>query len=247
MNAHKIIGFLSTLALFSPVVVMLSYRLIQYKKYLPLFFYCLFAFVYNLMSEGYLPVAASTQRTFGIVNNLLDPVLMLTFLIFFHATPRHANKMKWVLLVLIVSELIILAVYGLSIKTITLVVGPGLVIVFIHALYFFVQTVKRCFFNNKIMGKALIATAISFAYGCFFLIYIMHYVMALPDVDDIFLIYFISTIIFSSLLTAGLVLESKRHQKMEELRITREELMQFFADEKKTVIPSEPAHQWKAN
>lgn len=247
MNSYKIIGLLSTLALFLPVVVLLSHRLIRYKKFIPLFIYCFFAFVYNLLSEKYLPVSASTQRTFGILNNILDPVLMLSFLMSFHTSAVRIKKMKIILGVYILYELGILSFYGLSNKTLTLVIGPGLVIVFGYALYFFVQTVKKCFLHNKILGKALIATSISFVYGCFLLIYIMHYVMALPDVNDIFLIYFIATIIFCSVLVPGLVLESKRYQKLEELRVTRKELLQFFADEKKTVIPVEPAGQWKIN
>ena len=247
MTWHKAIGFLSTLALFSPVFVILAFRLINYKKYFPLFFYCLFAFVYNLMSENYIPLPGNIQRIFGIMNNLLDPPLMLTFLLLCYTSSVQAKKMKILLGIFIGYEIVILALYGLSIKSITIIMGPGLLMIFGYALYFFVQTVKRSFIHKKILGKALMASAICFAYGCFFLIYIMHYVLALPDVEDIFLIYFISSIIFCSLLTAGLVIESKRQRKLEELLITRKELIRFFADEKKPVVPKKSTGQWKLN
>lgn len=247
MNWHRAIGLLSTFALFSPVLIILAFRLINYKKYFPLFFYCLFAFTYNLMSEGYLPLATNTQRIFGILNNLLDPLLMLTFLLSFCTSSTQAGKMKLLIGVFMIYEIMIVAFFGLSIKTITIVMGPGLLIVFGYALYFFVQNVKKSFIHNKILGKALVSSAICFAYGCFFLIYIMHYVLALSEVDDIFLIYFISTIIFCSLLSAGLVLESKRQRKLEELLITRKELLNFFADEKKPAITQDTAGQLKLN
>jgi hypothetical protein len=247
MTWHKAIGFLSTLALFSPVFVILAYKLINYKKYLSIFIYCLFAFVYNLMSEGYITLPGSVQRTFGIVNNLLDAPLMFIFLMLFGISVTQAKKMKILLGIFIGFEIVVLSLYGLSIKAITIIMGPGLLLVFGFALYFFVQTVKRSFFHKKILGKALMASAICFAYGCFFLIYIMHYVMALPDIDDIFLIYFIASIIFCSLLSAGLILESKRQRKLEELLVTRKELISFFADEKKPVIPKESTGQWKLN
>ena len=247
MTWHKAIGFLSTLALFSPVFVILAFRLINYKKYFPIFFYCFFSFIYNLLSEDYISLPETIQRTFGIVNNLLDAPLMLTFFMFLYTSPEQTKKLKLLLGVFIGFEFVVLAFYGLSIKTITIVIGPGLLMVFGYALYFFVKNIKRCFSQNKILGKAMIASAICFAYGCFFLIYIMHYVLALPDVNDIFMIYFIASIIFCSLLTAGLVLESKRQRKLEELLITRKELLSFFADEKKLVISKEPAGQWKLN
>jgi len=247
MTWHKAIGFLSTVALFSPVFVILAFRLINYKKYIPIFLYCLFPFLYNLLSENYISLPPNVQRIFGIVNNFLDVPLMFTFLMLFSMSVNQTKRMKVLLAIFMVYEIVILILYGLSIKAITIIMGPGLLIVFGYALYFFVQTVQRSFIHKKILGKALMASAICFAYGCFFLIYIMHYVLALPDVEDIFMVYFIASIIFCSLLTAGLVVESKRQRKLEELLVTRKELVSFFADEKKPVIPKESTGQWKLN
>jgi len=41
--------------------------------------------------------------------------------------------------------------------------GPGLVIVFGYSLYYFVYTVKRSFIHNKFVGKAIVASALTFA------------------------------------------------------------------------------------
>ena len=53
MNWHDAIGILSTLALFTPVFIIVVTKLIRYKQYFPLFIYCLlaFGFVYFFVPE----------------------------------------------------------------------------------------------------------------------------------------------------------------------------------------------------
>lgn len=247
MNWQNIIGLLSTLALFSPVLIILAFRFIRYKHYLALFIYCFSAFTYNLMTENYIALPLNLVRTFGIINNLMDVPLMLAFLMLFSTSSRQIKRMKLWLVIFICYELVVIAFQGLSIKTITIVMGPGLLLIFGYALYFFGQTVKRSFVHAKAISKAMMASAICFAYGCFLIIYLMHYVLALPAVSEIFLLYFMVTIIYSSLLTAGLVVERKRIRKLEELLVTRKELLQFFEEEKKPAVPKGSAGQWKLN
>lgn len=235
MNWQKAIGLISTIALFSPVFAILAFRLFRYKNYLALFFYCFFAFAYNLMSEDYIVLPKQIERTYGIINNLLDAPLMFLFLMIFSTSFANTKRMKYLLGVFLLFEILIIALKGISVPAITIVMGPGLLLVFGYALYFFVQTIKRSFINPKAISKALMASAICFAYGCFMFIYLMYYVYNVPESSYIFIIYFTITIIYCSLLTAGLVQESKRKRKLEELLHTRKELLRFFADEKKPV------------
>ena len=91
------------------------------------------------------------------------------------------------------------------------------------------------------------ATALTFAYGCFIIIYLMHYVLNLQDISGLFLIYYFISIIYSIILSVGLYMEGKRKTKLYDLLITRKELMTFFADEKKPAAPKETTGQWKLN
>ena len=125
--------------------------------------------------------------------------------------------------------------------------GPGLVLVFAYSLYYFVYTVKRSFVHNKFIGKAIIASSLTFAYGCFIIIYLMHYVFTLPDLENLFLMYYFITIIYCGILSVGLYIESKRKKKLYELLVTRRELMKFFSDEKKPATPNKVTGQWKLN
>jgi hypothetical protein len=146
-----------------------------------------------------------------------------------------------------VFEIVMIFMYGITVKTITVTMGPGLVIVFGYSLYYFVYTVKRSFVHNKFVGKAIVASALTFAYGCFIIIYLMHYVFNLKDISGLFLIYYFITIIYCIILSVGLYIESKRKKKLYELLITRKELMSFFSDEKKPATPKGITGQWKLN
>lgn len=247
MNWHDAIGILSTIALFTPVFIILITGLIRYKQYLPLFIYCVFAFGFNLMTEHVVNIPKSFERYYGIINNLTDMPLMLSFLMFVIASSAVVKRMKIILATFIIFEIVLIILYGITVKTITLTMGPGLLIVFSFALYYFVYTVKRSFIHSKFIGKAYIASSLTFAYGCFFIIYLLHYVLRLPDLPNLFLIYYFITMIYCTLLAIGLFLESKRKRRLEELLVTRKELMRFFADEKKPAAPNGLTGQWKLN
>ncbi len=247
MNWHNAIGILSTIALFTPVFVIVVFGLIRYKQFIPLLIYCLFSFGFNLMTEHMIAIPKNIERTYGIVNNITDMPLMFSFLIFQIPSIVLAKRMKILLAIFILFEFAIIGLYGVSIKAITIIMAPGLSIVFGFSLYFFVYAIKKSFINSKYVGKAMTASALCFAYGCFICIYLMHYVAAIPDIPNLFLIYYIVTIIYCTLLSMGLWWESKRRKKVEEMLITRRELMRFFADEKKPATQKSITGQWKLN
>jgi len=247
MNWHDAIGILSTLALFTPVFIIVVTKLIRYKQYFPLFIYCLLAFGFNLMTEHLVSVPKSIERFYGITNNLTDMPLMLGFLLFQISSSVQRKRIKILLGAFIVFEIVLIFMYGITVKTITLTMGPGLVIVFGYSLYYFVYTVKRSFIHDKFVGKAIIASALTFAYGCFIILYLMHYVLNLKDISNLFLVYYFVTIIYCLILSVGLNIEGKRKRKLHELLITRKELMSFFSDEKKPAAPKGATGLWKLN
>ena len=247
MTWQNAIGILSTLALFTPVLIIVVTKLIRYKQYFPLFIYCVLAFGFNLMTEHLVNVPKNVERFYGITNNITDMPLMLGFLLFQIPSSVQKKRMKILLGAYIVFEIVLIIMYGITIKTIKITMGPGLMIVFGYSLYYFVYTVKRSFIHNKFVGKAIVASALTFAYGCFIIIYLLHYIFNLQDLSNLFLIYYFITIIYCIILSVGLYIESKRKKKLYELIITRKELMSFFADEKKPATPKGATGQWKLN
>ena len=247
MTWHDAIGILSTIALFTPVFIIVAAGLIRYKQYLPIFIYGFLAFGFNLMTEQWVHVPKTIERYYGIINNLTDMPLILSFLAFQIASSVQVKRMMIVLAAFIIFEVVLILMFGITVKTITLTMGPGLLIVFAYSLYYFVYTVKRSFTHNKFVAKAIVASGLTFAYGCFTILYLMFYVFKLPDIANLFLIYYFITIIYCGLLSVGLYLESKRKKKLEELLITRKELMRFFSDEKKPATQNRITGQWKLN
>lgn len=247
MNWQIIIGLVAGLAFFSPVIIILAYRLFRYKYFAALIIYSLVALISNLMSSKILDLPPDVERTYGIINNLLDVPLMMIFMMFFTMKAALRKRMKMLLGLYITFELVIVYITGLQVLTVTIIMGPGLLMVFGFTLYFFAQSVKKSFMNDKFISRAIMASALSFGYGCFIFIYIMHYIMAIKGIPEIYLLYYIVITIFGAVLSAGLVFEGKRKKLQEELLVTRRELLSFFLDEKKPAIPKEITGQLKLN
>lgn len=230
MTWNTIMGFVSSFALFIPIVLILILRLGSYRTFPALLFYYSSVFIYNLMTEGYIQVNDNTIRYWGIINNLLDVPLMLIFLTYFSLSPVFKQKMKILILGFIAFEVIVIIVTGFTINGLTIILGPGLVLISAFCLHFFIRHATMAIEHRKSTGKALIAGSLLFAYSCFSILYIMFYIVKTDQVEDTFLIYFISTTVSALLMSAGLVFEWKRVKKIKELKITRQELSEMYKD-----------------
>jgi hypothetical protein len=244
---QKAIAIISSLALLAPVVIILFAKLYRYKSYLALFVYCFMAFIYNLMTEDYIDIPGYMKQAWGITNNVLDAPLILTFLIAFTTSKLQRKIMRFTILAFICFELGVIAWKGYSIEATIVIMGPGISVVFAFALYFFVRYIGKVFMYSKVIGKTLMISAICFAYGCFTFLYILYYLMEIHESPYIYLIYFVISIIYCSFLLTGLLKESKRKKRLEDLLVTRKELQHFFADEKKPATPKKVTGLWKLN
>jgi EamA domain-containing membrane protein RarD len=70
--------------------------------------------------------------------------------------------------------------------------------------------------------------SILFAYGCFGIIYFLHYIQKTPATADVFLVYYMVVTISSIIMAAGLVWVHKRKKQIKEVQLTRKELATFF-------------------
>jgi hypothetical protein len=244
---YHIIGIISAAVLFLPIAVILVRRLYRYTHYQALLIYCILAFVNILVTENIIRFSAEYKKILGVFNNLLDVPLMMIFLMLYSASKKQSIQMRVLLALYICYEIIIVYFKGLNREAVTLTLGPGIVIIFGITLHFFVRKVKQSLMQSKAAGKAVMITSLCFAYGCFGCIYIMHYILAIQDIPNLLLIFYMVSIIYSSVLSAGLIIESRRIKKLEEAWNTRRELKEFFADEKKPVTRKKvtgPEWEW---
>jgi hypothetical protein len=230
MTWNTVMGVISLIALFLPISILLVLRLAPFRTFPALLFYYIIVFSYNLLALGYVNVNPGMINYWNLCNNLLDAPLMLLFLTYFSTSPGFTKRMRLVILLFMLFEVIILSIVGFNTKAITIILGPGLLVVFGFSLHFFIRQTKITIMHQKGTGKAIIAASVLFAYGCYGIIYMMYYVFKTPHVADTFLVYFLVVTFSSLLMSAGLLIERKRVQKLNELKITRKELSSIYKE-----------------
>jgi len=232
MTWNSVMGFVSSFALFLPIALILALRLHNYKSFPALVVYYSSVFIYNLMTEGYIPMSKQIVYNWGLINNLLDAPLMLLFLTYFSPSLVFSKRLKITAAAFVLFEIIVVAFRGLNVDSITIILGPGIIIIAALCLNFFVRHSKMAVEHGKSTGKALIAGSLLFAYGCFGLIYLMYYVFKTPHVADTFLVYFMAATVSALMMSAGIIYERKLVKKIKEVQITRKELSEIYKDTK---------------
>lgn len=252
MSLQYTLGILSTVALFAPVFCLALLRLYRFRVYLALFIYCILAFAYSLMTEDLINLPSRAENLYGLINNLVDVPLMMIFLLLFAKSQRQRTWMIRLTVLYLVYELaVLLIMQKLDRDTIAVTMAPGLAMVLFYSISFFIHRARVAITYQKAHGKAILISAILFAYVCFTFIYVMHYVLQIKATNDIFLLYYIVSLIYSTTLAIGLVIENRRIKKLEEVHTTRRELSEVFSkdrtERKKAVPGMETADYWRFN
>jgi hypothetical protein len=236
MTWNSVMGFVSTLALLLPILLVLVLRMGSYRSFPVLVIYFTVVFINNLMNEHYIHPGADVVYFWGVSINLLDAPLMILFLSYFSTSALFSRRLIFLILSFLTFELIVVLLYGFNVRTITIVLGPGILIVFALSLLIFIRQSKIVITNRKAIGKTLIAASLVFAYGCYGILYVLFYVIKTPQIADTFLLYFIVITFSTIILCAGIIAERKRIQKLFELKKARKELHDIYKDSK----PSTP-------
>lgn len=228
MNVNTILGIISAIAFFLPVIIILSSRLLINISLLALVIYFLMVTTYNLMSVNVIVVSREVQRSFGVLNNYLDVPLMLTAMLMFCSEKWKQRVIITTIICFVAYELLILFQYQLHPNSSKYIMGPGIILLLLYSLYLFMINIKNTIVQGKGAGKTLMITSILFAYGCYFIVYVFAYIQKTSEKTDVFIIYYLASIIFSLLMSAGLIWVKKRLRQIKEVQTTRKELNVFF-------------------
>lgn len=228
MNLTFNLGIISAIAFFLPALIILSSRLLINISLLALVVYFLSVTTHNLMVENIIIVSKEVQQNFGVINNYLDVPLMLTSMLMFYTEKIKQKLIITSIIVFTAFEIIILIQHQLQPISSKYIMGPGIILVLLHSLYLFINNIKSTIVQGKGVGKTLMITSILFAYGCYFLVYLFAYIQRTSNREDVYIIYYLSSIIFSVLMSAGLVWVKKRLKEIKEVQTTRKELSIFF-------------------
>jgi hypothetical protein len=228
MNWNTVLGAACIICYLLPVVVILYNQYFTHRSLAALLIYYSIAMIDNLLGEGYIPSTPGISKFVGLLDNYLDVPLMLTGLLFFCPGRQGKKKIQTLTLVFIAYELVITCIYGFSRNAIIYIMGVGVCVVVVYSSYLFVRQVKFSIFHGKNYGRVLMLSAVLFGYSCYLLIYYFHYIQKTPYRSDVFMLYYISSIIFSVLMALGLQLMRVRMKELESVKTTRKELALFF-------------------
>jgi len=156
----------------------------------------------------------------------------MLFLTYFSPSVIFSKRLKTTAIAFVLFEIVVVVFRGLNVESITVILGPGIIMIAALCLHFFVRHAKMAVEHGKSTGKALIAGSLLFAYGCFGLIYLMYYVFKTPHVADTFLVYFMAATVSALMMSAGIIYERKHIKKIKEVQITRRELSEIYKDTK---------------
>lgn len=228
MNWNTITGIAATVSLFVPVAVILYHKLHEHRSLAALMSTYLITGFYNILSNGWIHAPATFVQNFGIANNLLDTPLMLWSLLFFCPNKHKQKPVLIIIASFLIFEFVALLSIGYNTNLITVVQGPGLLLIIGYAFFLFVRHIKIAVEYSKNAGRAIMLSAILLAYTCYGIAYLFYYLLETPNVDDTFLVYYIATFLSSMIMTAGLLMVRKRLKELKEVRNTRKELAVFF-------------------
>lgn len=236
MNLFSLMGLVSTIALGIPVIILLISRLAWYKSFAFLLIYYILILSYNLIVLNY--VSANKEFIFywGTASNLLDAPLILLFMTYFSQTALFRKRLISFVFLFIIYEIVVLAVWGFTIKATTIILAPGLLIIVLLSVIFFVHQVKIAVVHQKAIGKAIMIASLLSAYAGYAFVYAVYYLIETPYKNDAQLIFYLITIVSSIPMAIGIFFDKKRVKHLAELKTTREELKAIYGE--KEAAPS---------
>jgi len=126
-----------------------------------------------------------------------------------------------------------LAIVGFNIRSLKIVLAPGIVLIIIFSFSFFLRNVRLAVTNSKSAGKAVMSSAVLISYIIFSLVYIFYYLTDNKQYhEDAEFIYFLVTILSVMLMSVGIFIEDKRIKKLDDLKVTRKELATIYGEKK---------------
>lgn len=237
MNSHSLLGIISSIALFTPVALILILRLFSNRCFLALAISYFIVGVQNLMRQGVFGTPEPVYQTMSRIDNILDAPLMLLFLTFFSTSLLMTRRIKTCIYVFIVFELAILAIFGFNVKAIRIILAPDIVVIATISFLFFMRYVRLSVSNAKSLGKAVMASSVFISYTIFSIVYIFYYLIRNKKYQgDAELIYYMISILATILMSTGILIENKRFKKLGELRHTRKELATIYGEKKVAVF-----------
>ncbi|MEO8583498.1 MAG: hypothetical protein ABI415_06865 [Flavitalea sp.] len=207
-----ILSFIAVLSYFVPLGIVMFKNLWQDP------FFMLFAIFWAIgglinVSDLIPGFSKETRDTLGAFYNMLDIPFILS-IFYYTTTSLLVRKFSFISgIVFILIEIINAYQKGISYDAIKYTLGTGVGLVLIVVIWEIIRYFKVVEHSNRQNAKIFIHAALLFEYGTFVLIYIFDYFVAGDNHNDIYLIYYISTLIAVFIASCGYLLFKKYEKK----------------------------------
>lgn len=208
---YLLLNSITILILFLPLIAMLINRACRKPSFLPVATVFLLFLASALLNNG-LPnmgqAVANMATTFAL---LLHAPLTLAFLLFFVRDQPGRDGLTRAIRVSLISYLAvgigIFAWDGLDARSGAITTGLGFLLVLIFGVPIFFRQIRDTVQKRIETGKAFMISAIVFSFGCHGLIFLMYSAFSsVVKQDELFLLFQLTTILFSLLMGTGLLL-----------------------------------------
>jgi hypothetical protein len=208
-GGDDLIRTLSTFTLILPVLAIAFKRSMWHPTMVALLIYYIQFFFFSLITNGFVDIPGADESLVSFSHIIFDLPLVLLFMQYFTDDASVKTNIRYGLLAWVAMGILITAVNGLSGRTITLLMGPGLLLADIISMAFFVKYIKAGIRHKSETGKAFMAGSLVFLYGSYSLMFFIEYVLHAARDVEIYFLFQVSTIVSSLLMTIGILLNRK--------------------------------------
>lgn len=233
MTLYEAAGWISTIVVLIPVTLLLYFKLALYRSFPALLFYFGILFTCNIFLLDIFGGSIATRSVQDVLYNTLIAPLSLAFLTYFARNISLRRKMMAITAGLVLFEVVVLSAKGFTDDAYRILTAPGLLLTLVFSVYFFTHQVKLSIIYQKAAGKAILVSAMLFSTIGLLYVYIVRYFINPQYRQDADLIQFLLGLFIAVAVAVGIILERKRVQQLEELRVAREELKQIYGAEAK--------------
>jgi hypothetical protein len=208
---YFLLNYITVLILYLPVIAMLINRECRKSKFLPVAGVFVLFLVSALLNNGLPNLGQETANLATTLALLLHAPLTLAFLLFFAGDEGGRDGLKRAIRVSLAFYLAtgigVFAWYGLDARSGAIITGLGFLLVLVFSLPIFFRQIRDSINQRIETGKAFMISAIVFSFGCHGLIFLMYSAFSsMVRQDELFLLFQLTTILFSLLMTTGLLL-----------------------------------------
>lgn len=209
-GGDDLIRSLSTFTLLLPILAIAYKRSMWHSSMVALLVYYIQFFFFSLVTNGYLSLPGTADSLLSFSHIVFDLPLVLLFSQYFTEDEAVKSKIRYGLVAWLAMGILITAVNGLSGRTITLLMGPGLLLADVVCMGFFLKYIKAAIHQKAETGKAFMAGSLVFLYGCYSLMFFLQYILHAATDLEIYFLFQISTMVSAVLMTIGILLNRKR-------------------------------------